>query len=171
MEKVRSYLRNFERGRMENWAIEKAHSFIALVNERGFDEALLSQKLQSRSFGPVPVNYGSIELFTTLQSQSVPELAGSADNENFWKAAFSTPVGKPSPWIVQGSKVLVLFPVEEIEVEDSKQETVASNYSEYWLDYMIGQSMQKFFMNSPRMEDKFMDAYFRFFVGNNNQDQ
>jgi parvulin-like peptidyl-prolyl isomerase len=169
MEKVKSYMRNFERGRMENWAIDKANEFIALVNEYGFDEALSLQELPNRSFGPVPINYGNVDLFTTLQSQSVPELAGSAENENFWKAAFSTPVGEPSQWIVQGSNVLVLFPVEEIEVEASRQETVASTYSEYWLDYMIGQSMQQSFMNSPKMTDKFMDTYFRFFIGNNVQ--
>jgi len=166
MEKVKAYLRNFERGRMEDWAINKASEFIALANERGFDEALSLQGLRSGSFGPVPVNFGNIELFTTLQAQSVPELSGSAENENFWKVAFSTPVGKPSRWIVQGSSVLVLFPVEEIEAEASRQETIASNFSAYWLDYMIGQSMQQFFLNSPKMEDKFMDVYFRYFVGN-----
>jgi peptidyl-prolyl cis-trans isomerase D len=166
MEKVKSYLRNFERGRMENWAIDKADAFIALANEHGFDEALALQKLESGSFGPVPINFGNVDLFTTLQSQSAPELAGSAENENFWKVAFSTPVGKPSQWIVQGSRVLVLFPVEEIEAEADRQETVASNFSAYWLDYMIGQSMQQFFLNNPKMEDKFMDAYFRNFLGN-----
>jgi len=166
MEKVKSYMRNFERGRMENWAIEKADSFIALANERGFDEAISLKGLQSGSFGPVPINYGNVELFTTLQFQSTPELAGAAENENFWKAAFSTPVGKPSQWIVQGSNVLVLLPVEETEADASRQEAIASNYSAYWLDYMLGQSMQQFFMNSPKMEDKFMDVYFRYFVGN-----
>jgi len=166
MEKVKSYLRNFERGRMENWAIGKANEFIALANESGFDEALLAQKLQSKSFGPVPINFGNIELFTTLQS--VPELAGSADNENFWKIAFSTPVGKPSQWIVQGSRVLVLLPVEETETDASRQEEIASNYSQYWLDYIIGQSMQQFFINSPKMTDKFMETYFRYFVGSGN---
>jgi len=166
MEKVKSYLRNFERGRMENWAIAKAESFIALVNERGFNEALSLQGLQNRNFGPVPVNFGNVELFTTLPVQSVEGLSGTAENENFWKAAFSTPVGKPSQWIVQGSNVLVLFPVEEIEAEAERQETVVSNFSAYWLDYMIGQSMQQFFLNSPKMEDKFMDVYFRYFVGN-----
>jgi len=166
MEKVKSYLRNFERGRMENWAIEKANGFIALANERGFDEALSLQGLQSRNFGPVPVNYGNVELFTTLPSQSVPGLAGTADNEDFWKAAFSTPVGKPSRWIVQGNNVLVLLPVEEIEAEASRQDTVASNFSAYWLDNLIGQSMQQYFLNSPKMEDKFTDVYFRTFIGN-----
>jgi hypothetical protein len=166
MEKVRSYLRNFERGRMENWAIDKANSFIALVNEHGFNEALSLQGLQSGSFGPVPVNFGNVELFTALPSQSVAGLSGSEENENFWKAAFSTPVGKPSGWVVQGSNVLVLFPVEEIEAEASRQETVASNFSAYWLDYMVRQSMHQFFLNSPKMEDKFMDVYFRYFIGN-----
>jgi hypothetical protein len=67
---------------------------------------------------------------------------------------------------VQGSNVLVLFPVEEIEAEASRQETVASNYSAYWLAYMIGQSVYQFFLNNPKMDDKFMDVYFRYFVGN-----
>jgi len=166
MEKVKSYLRNFERGRMENWAIEKANGFIALVNEHGYDEALSLQGLQSVSFGPVPVNFGNVELFTTLPSQSIPGLPGTEENENFWKAAFSAPIGRPSQWIVQGSNVLVLIPVEEIEAEASRQETVASNYSAYWLDYLDRQSTQQFFLNSPKMEDKFMDVYFRYFIGN-----
>jgi peptidyl-prolyl cis-trans isomerase D len=166
MEKVRSYLRNFERGRMENWAIGKANGFIALVNEHGFDEALLLQGLQSMSFGPVPINFGNVGLFTTLPSQSIDGLSGSEENENFWKEAFSAPVGKPSRWIVQGRNVMVLLPVEEIEAEASRQETITSNYSAYWLDYMIEQSMRQFFLNSPKMEDKFIDVYFRYFVGN-----
>jgi len=151
---------------MENWAIDKANDFIALVKEHGFDEALSLQSLESKSFGPVPVNYGNVDLFTTLSSQSVPELSGAAENENFWKTAFSTPLGTPSQWIVQGSNVLVLFPFEEIEAEASKQETITSNYNSYWLNYILGQSMQNFFLNSPKMEDKFMDVYFRYFVGN-----
>jgi len=164
MEKVKSYLRNFERGRMENWAIDKANAFIALVNEHGFEEALALQELESVGFGPIPINFGNVEFLTTLQSQSVAELSGSAENENFWKAAFSTPVGKPSRWIVQGSNVLVLFPVEEIEVED--YEDTGSIFSVYWLDYMSSQSMEGFFLNSPKMEDKFLDVYFRYFMGN-----
>jgi hypothetical protein len=164
MEKVRSYLRNFERGRMENWAIDKANEFIALVNERGFEEALSLLELESVSFGPVPINYGNVEFFTTLETQSITELAGSADNENFWKAAFSTPVGKPSRWIVQGSNVLVLFPVEELENEEALD--TGTIFSVYWLDYMSRQSMEGFILNSPKMDDKFLDVYFRTFFGN-----
>jgi len=167
MEKVKSYLRNFEWGRMENWAVGKADDFIALAKERGFDEALSLQGLQSKRFGPVPVNFGNLELFTVLPSQSVAGLPGSEENEDFWKTAFSTPLNSPSAPVVQGSNVLVLLPSEEIEAEASRQETVASNFSADWLDYLTGQSMRQFFLNSPKMEDKFNDVYLRYFIGNN----
>jgi hypothetical protein len=164
MEKVRSYLRNYERGRMEDWAIAQAESFRTLANEIGFRDASIERGIVSRSFGPVPLNYGNIDLFTTLASQSVPELSGSASDENFWKAAFSTPVDTPSQPVVQGSNVLVLFPNAETEAEESALESISSIYNSYWLSYASQEAMQQHFMNSPRMEDKFMEIYFRYFM-------
>jgi acetaldehyde dehydrogenase (acetylating) len=164
MEKVRSYVRNYERGRMEDWAIAQAESFITLVKEVGFEDALIEQGIEARSFGPIPLNYGNIDLFTTLTSQSVPELSGSASNEIFWKTAFSTPVNTPSPPVVQGSNVLVLFPNAETEAEKSAIESISSVYNSYWLNYASERALQQHFMNSPKMEDKFMDIYFRYFM-------
>jgi hypothetical protein len=164
LEKVRSYIRNFERGRMEDWAIAQADNFITLVNELGFEEALAQQRIEKRSFGPVPINYGNVDLFTTLASQSVPELSGSASDENFWKVAFSTPVKTPSQPVVQGSNVLVLFPNEETAVEESAIEDIKSSFNSYWLNYAAERGLQQHFMNSPKMEDKFMDIYFRYFM-------
>jgi len=164
LEKVRSYVRNFERGRMEDWAIAQADSFITLVNEIGFEDAVAQQRNERRSFGPVPLNYGNIDLFTTLASQSVPELSASASDENFWKVAFSTPVKTPSRPVVQGSNVLVLFPKEETAADESTIEGITSTFNSYWLSYVSEQAMQQHFMNSPKMEDKFLDIYFRYFM-------
>jgi len=164
LEKVRSYVRNFERGRMEDWAIAQADSFIALVNETGFENAVAQQKIEKRSFGPIPLNYGNVDLFTTLASQSVPELSASASNENFWKAAFSTPVKTPSRPVVQGSNVLVLFPNEETAAEESALENITSSFSSYWLSYVSEQSLRQHFMNSPKMKDNFSDIYRRYFM-------
>jgi hypothetical protein len=163
MEKVRSYVRNYERGRMEDWAIAQAESFRTLANEIGFREASIELGNVPRSFGPVPLNYGNVDLFTTLASQSVPELSGSASDENFWKTAFSTPIDTPSQPVVQGSNVLVLFPNAQIEAEESVLESINSSYN-IWLSYASEQTMRQHFMNSPRMEDKFMDIYFRYFM-------
>ena len=164
MEKVRSYVRNYERGRMEDWAIEQAKDFITMADEIGFEEAITELGLSSRSFGPVPINYGNIDLFTTLASQSVSELSSSASDENFWKIAFSTPVNAASKPVVQGSNVLVLFPNDESEAEESALESIGNIYSSYWLSYASEQALQQYFMNSPKMDDKFIDIYFRYFM-------
>ena len=164
LEKVHSYVRNYERGRMEDWAVAQADSFIEKVNELGFEEALAEQGLEKHSFGPIPLNYGDIDLFTTLESQSVAELSSATNDENFWKVAFSTPVQSPSRPVVQGSNVLVLFPNEETEIEEAAVESIVSVYNSYWLSYASQSSLQQHFMNSPKMEDKFLDIFFRYFM-------
>jgi hypothetical protein len=164
MEKVRSYVRNYERGRMEDWAVARAESFIARVNEIGFDDALAEQSIPRRSFGPVPLNYGSIDIFTTLLSQSVTELASADNDEMFWKAAFSTPVESASRPVVQGSNVLVLWVTEETEIDAEAIESIVSIYNSYWLNYASQSSLQQHFLNSPKLEDNFLAIYFRYFM-------
>ena len=164
MEKVRSYVRNYERGRMEDWAIAQADRFIALVHEIGFEEALAEQSMEKRSFGPIPLNYGSVDLFTPLSSQSVIELASAANDENFWKVAFSTPVKSPSRPVVQRNNVLVLLVTEETETEAEVIESIVSLYNSYWLNYATESSLQQHFINSPKLEDNFLDIYFRYFM-------
>ena len=163
MDRVRFYMRNFERGRMEDWAIGQADDFIAQANEIGFDEAVAGLNVESRTFGPVPINFGNVDLFTSLASQPVAEVSGAATDENFWRIAFSTPINTPSQPVVRGSNILVLFPTEEIEEEDVI-ENVVSMVESWWLDHISEQSLNRFFLNSPRMEDNFMDVYFRLFM-------
>jgi hypothetical protein len=164
LEKVRSYVQGFERGRMEDWAIAQARDFIGMANNAGFAEALNSKGLEKRSFGPVPVNYGNIDLFTTLGSFSVPELASASSNENFWKTAFSTPVNTLSEPLVQGGNVLVLLPASETDAEESSVEGIASTYTSYWLSYMTDQSIRTYFLTSKKMKDEFIATYFRYFL-------
>jgi hypothetical protein len=179
MQKVRSYVRNSERGRMENWAIAQAEEFITLVNkigfeaalspvvlthEDGYEETLFKDKIERRSFGPIPLNYGNVDLFTTLESQSVVELSRADSNENFWKAAFSTPVQSPSRPLVQGSNVLVLFPNAETSAEESAIEGIINVYNSYWLTYASEHGLQQHFLKSPKTEDNFNEIYIRYFV-------
>jgi len=134
------------------------------VNEIGFEEALAEQRLEKKSFGPVPVNFGNVELFTSLASQPVTELASAANDENFWKVAFSTPVETPSKPVVQGNNVLVLWVTEETEIDAEAIESIVSTYNSYWLRYTTESSLQQHFLNSPKLEDKFLDIYFRYFM-------
>jgi hypothetical protein len=168
MEKIRSYMRNYQRGRMEDWAIKEARDFIFDVNAADFDSALESLGKSKSSFGPIPINYGNVDLFNSLESFDIPdlsrqELSDLSKNENFWKTAFYTQVNTPSEPLVQGGKVIVLLPTEEIESEETSIEGIASTYSSYWLDYMMEQSLQTYFLNSPKMDNRFFDTYFRYF--------
>ncbi|MDR0300900.1 MAG: SurA N-terminal domain-containing protein [Treponema sp.] len=169
MDRVRSYMRNYERGRMEDWAIAQAEEFITGAIADGFDNAARQSGKEKASIGPLPVNYGSVGFFTPLESFTVSalsrqELLDLSKNSNFWKSAFSTPLNTPSEPLVHGSKVLVFFPVEQIDIEEEKAEEITSMYSDYWLGSITEQSLQPYFMNSPRMDNRFWDTYVKFFL-------
>jgi hypothetical protein len=85
-------------------------------------------------------------------------------NENFWKIAFSTELNTPSEPLVQGSNIIVLFPVEQINTEEGMISDIASVYSSYWVNMIAEQSLPYYFINNPRMNDLFWEIYFRYFM-------
>jgi hypothetical protein len=163
LEKIRSYIREFERGRMEDWTIARAEEFIAHVQESGFEGALIEQSLEKRHFGPISINYGEVELFNTLSAFSIGELAGAVSDENFWTAAFSTPVNTPSAPLVLGTNVLVLFPLEESGADETTSQNIESLLSSYWLSSNTEQTMRSFFLNNEKLEDRFFDTFLQYF--------
>jgi hypothetical protein len=169
IDRVRSYMRNFERGRMEDWAIAQADEFITDVEADGFDNAARRRNKEKASVGPLPINYGNVGFFTSLEASGVSllsgqEISGLSKNSNFWKSAFSTPLNTPSKPLVQGSKVLVLLPVDQTNIEKEKAEEISSMYADYWLGSLTEQSLQPYFMNSPRMKNHFWETYSKFFL-------
>jgi hypothetical protein len=60
--------------------------------------------------------------------------------------------------------VLVLFPTEETQAEETAIESIVNIYNSYWLGYASEHALQQHFLNSPKMEDKFFDIYFRYFM-------
>jgi len=168
MERVRSYVRNYERGRMEDWTIAQAREFSADAEFSGFDSAAWLRSREKSSFGPLPINYGSVDIFTSLNSFSIPilsetEISDMSKNENFWRIAFSTRINTISEPFVQGSKVIVLLPTEETTADEDRVADIASIYSGYWMYYNIEQSTRTYFLNSPKMDDRFWNTYFNLF--------
>ena len=168
MESVRPYVRNFERGRMEDWAIDRANEFIADAKESSFDNAARWRNMERLKFGPFPVNYGGVNLFPSLESFSISgfneqDIQNMSRNENFWNIAFSTNLQTPSEPLVQGSNVLVLFPLEQIVSDEDAVERVASMYYSY-VDDIARQSIQYYFLTRDKMEDNFWEVYFRVFM-------
>ena len=169
IDRVRSYMRNFQRGRMEDWAIAQAEDFNTEAEASGFSDTVRRHFKEKFNFGPLPVNYGSSDLFTTLDSFSISglsrqELTDLSKNENFWKTAFSTPLNTPSSPLVQGSKVLVFFPVEQIKEDEDKIKEIEANYAIGWVNNRIEQSLIPFFINNSKFDDRFWETFYRIFA-------
>jgi len=172
MEKVRAYVKSNERGRMEDWAVGQANDFISEMKQSGYTNAASWKNLSKRNLGPLPLNYGGVDIFKTLESFSdsginEDELKGLSQNENFWKRAFSTPIKTPCEPIVQGNNVYVFIPTEEIAADDSLIEEKATNYKYQFVQRTSDQSLQKYFQNNGKLKDNFDEMYFKVFNSGN----
>jgi len=166
--RVRSYIQIYEKGRMEDWAINQADAFIADAAIQGFNEAAYQREMEVFSFGPLPVNYGNVSVFTSMRSFYNPDFISEDDmeslaiNENFWKTAFSTPINSFSSPFVYSDYVFVLLPTEEMDAEASSIDSIKFTYTYYYQSYISDQMMQLYFINSDKMKDDFWDAFFTY---------
>ncbi|MCL2557452.1 MAG: SurA N-terminal domain-containing protein [Treponema sp.] len=162
-EGIEAHMRNLPFETLEAMALERASAFDANARAYGVDVAFAMQpEATRRSFGPVPINYGGSGMFQDLGAQGVAELSGASSNEHFWRTAFSAELFQPSPSIVQGGNVIVLFPLEETEAGDGGIQSVADAYENYWILNMTGDLITQHVMDSPRLDrDRFWDTVSR----------
>ncbi|MDR2020259.1 MAG: peptidylprolyl isomerase [Treponema sp.] len=169
LKKIRSYYMENERGRVEDWLIVRADELVADAKELGFDTAVAGRGLVKRSFGPLPLNYGgnaffsggyNYNLFTPLSSFSVEELNGADTSEIFWRTAFATPLNTPSDPVVVNSYIMVFYPREEI-IPDSEKIQSVKNFYTSWLSYFTDIHLRSFFANTDKLDDKFINVFFR----------
>jgi hypothetical protein len=170
LDKIRSYMTGFQRGRMEDWLFEQARGLTGAAAEQGFDAAMEGLGLQKHDFGPLPLNYGGrpmdfggVNLFPTLSAQAVPELIPAELDENFWRAAFFTPLETPSEPIVIGDNVLVLYPREEITKSDTADDADdVDTFFSTWVSKGAETGLRSHFINSKKLEDNFFSVFLQY---------
>ena len=156
--RIRSFFAETMRGRIEDWAISEAERFSTLARETGFAGAALAEGVETRSFGPIPLNYGNSVLFSTISAAGVPELAAAGSDIFFWRAAFTTPLNTFSRPIVVGENVIVLLPSEEVSMEESDIGFIESFYP-FWLRNSTEGAHRAYFLNSERLDDRFNETF------------
>ena len=159
-DKIRSYIMSNLRGRAEDWLIAAAEKFSAQVKEKGFKNTSSDGNVVKHSFGPIPINYGSSALFTTVESAGISELRNAGTDQLFWKAAFSTPLGSPSDPFVFENNVMVLFPVEESDAEETAIQQIEL-YFPYRARENMDLSYRSYFLNNEKLDDRFDETFFR----------
>ncbi|MDR2467965.1 MAG: peptidylprolyl isomerase [Spirochaetaceae bacterium] len=168
--KIRNYMTESEPGIIEDWLIERASSFGKDVEGGSWDIAIFAYNVESKDFGPIPLNYGNNTLFSRI-SEPAP-LDSAATSENFWKRAFSTPVGKPTePFVISSGQqtVVVILPVEEITDEEAAKNTI-NLYKTSFIENEIMRSVDDAFLNSPKLKNNFEPRYATLFSSTSNLD-
>jgi len=170
IEKARSYLYSFERGRMEDWAIANAESFARDIQANGLEAAAEQSGKTIQSFGPVPLNYGNtqasygnVPLFKTLDRFGISALNNAVSNERFWEIAFSTDLNAPSEPLVIADTVMVLVPTSEQSADDSSI-FIAQNYYTYKAGQFSEISLKNHILESDKLEDKFFETFIQTFL-------
>jgi hypothetical protein len=162
LKKIRSYIMSNERGKIEDYEINQAKKFNEDVKATNFDTALANHSMVKKSFGPLPVNYGSSPLFPSITSFGIDELSGAATSTDFWKTAFTTAVKTTSLPIVLGNNILVLYPTAESAVDADKAKQVQDTYP-YILYQSVNQDISAHFLDSKKFKDNFFKTYSRLF--------
>ncbi|MDR1788172.1 MAG: peptidylprolyl isomerase [Treponema sp.] len=171
--KVRTYLVDFERGRIEDWLLARAEAFRAEAAAGGaaFDRACAAFGIEKKTFGPLALNYGDAQiggggpLFPSAASFGISELSSAAKSEPFWRAAFRTPVGAPAAPLVLGDNILVIFPTSEApNTAAPAAGTTHEQAITSWIDSNAQQDLRAYFLQNPKLEDRFMDTYIKYFM-------
>jgi hypothetical protein len=166
LNKIRLFLMDNERGIIEDWLITRAENFAQQARGDGFETAVAADGITSYEFGDLPLNYGDNPLFPTVSSFQVYILNGASTDENFWRTAFSTPVGEPSRPIVLGGNsdnIVVFYPEGEITDDASIMENSKSSFSS-WVNPQIGKDVATAILTSKKFYDGFTSAYLRLFA-------
>lgn len=154
---VTSYLRNYERTRIEDYFTAKANNFIAEAAKSDFDSACSSLNAENITIAPFPLNYGSVSIAKSLDT-SVSGLNAADSNEKFLETAFSLKLNEVSEPLVLGSYVAVLqFTTQEDASED---ETIAV----YEITNMDESSTNDYLLASDKLENNFASVFFNNFM-------
>jgi hypothetical protein len=164
MEKIRAYIWLFERGRMDDWLLAEAAALSAEIQSKGFDTALYDRGIEKRSFGPLPINYGDVYLYSSVYSSGLPELSAAGRDDKFWQAAFTTPLLTPSAPLIAGNFVLILYPTEETEADESETAFLESFYS-YLVSQTIDSGLAGYFFSNGKLEERFDEVFRRQVLG------
>ncbi|MDR3355859.1 MAG: peptidyl-prolyl cis-trans isomerase [Spirochaetaceae bacterium] len=166
LSKIRGFLMDSERGVIEDWLITQAENFAQEARRIGFTGAAGDADLRVYEFGPLPINYGDSPLFKSLNSFQAPGLRDAVSDENFWRTAFSTPVGEPSRPVVLGggeNNIVILYPGEELTDEGDAAENTRTIFSSWWAQNETLRSVASSVLSSDKFNDNFISTYFRLF--------
>ena len=170
---VSTYLRNYEKTRIEDYFTAKANDFIAQAAKSDFDSACTSMNIKNVEIPAFPLNYGSVAIADSLNT-SIEGLSSADTNEKFLETAFNLKMNEMSePLVLNGYVAVIKYTSDGNEakaadtndeetdnLEDDEIADVLSNISD--LDQS---SANSYILSSDKLENNFAEVYFSNMMG------
>ena len=166
LQTVRSYLQNFEQGRIQDFVQSEAERFVTGAQQSGLATFADSEGRDVFSTPFFPINYGNLQLFGRLESSQIPELSDAAFRESFFEAAFSLEGDAISEPVALRRSVLVMQLREERPAPESDVEFIEQYYDALLREFR-SDGIESAFIDDDLFQDNFVQAFNRYVMGSN----
>ena len=165
---VSTYLRNYEKTRIEDYFTAKANDFIAQAAKSDFDSACTSMNIKNVEIPAFPLNYGSVAIADSLNT-SIEGLSSADTNEKFLETAFNLKMNEMSePLVLNGYVAVIKYTSDgnEAKVADTNDEETDNSEDDNTADVLSNisdldqSSANNFILSSDKLENNFAEVYF-----------
>lgn len=137
LNKVFEKMKSEERGKIEEYLMEKAKGIAEKAKTEGFDAVALGEGKEVKESEGFSLNYGSLSYFPSINKSKDLPLAQASKDEGFYKDVFSLKDGAISEPHLLGSNVVLLSQKCEKDTEKdvADNEKVYKNQCENYMNY------------------------------------
>ncbi len=157
---VGNYISIYETSIIEDYFTDIAKKFIAEVKASDLESVLANyENAKLDELTAFPLNYGSSNLYDTMDTNTITALANADKSEEFLSEAFTVKENEYSKPLVMGGDIVVLkcTSIEKITEEEEKDfSTSLINFDQ--------SSSQAVVFQSPNLENNFISVYFDNFI-------
>lgn len=171
---VAQYMRQNEKGKIEDYLMQRGEEFKKLASTSTMEEACNEFKVLNTISFHFSLNYGNSAFLQRNSWQSDPELSSANTNEEFFKTLFTLKEGEFSKPLLIGDKVFVFSLNETLKSTAEEKEKIQEAYKTQitgWTPYYglslltrqfpmsIGQTtVVDYFLKSPKAHN-YLDKY------------
>lgn len=169
-EVVGAYVRVYEEGYIQDYFLDKAKDFTTEVSrytdesDTAFTEVAEKMGYEVIEPSAFPCNYGNIDFYTKIPTDTYTELSGIESDKNLLKTLFSLQEGEVSEPFVLGGNIVVFKYKEGIPEDEAVTSSMIYTYPLNVIVYSQ-QSMSNEFLASPDIKNDIISFYFKYFLG------
>ena len=156
---VSSYITTYENSIIEDYFTEKAKAFALEAENSSFKSAAAALNVKTTEIAPFPLNYGNVSVTGSLTSDEAA-FRNADSNENFLKTAFSLKKNQISEPVLLNRNVVVLQLTSETTPAADADKSIPD------LAGFDKASAQASILKSDKLENHFMEVYFRQMMNN-----